>query len=188
MAKTVLIIHGASRFARDNIREKWIAPLQAQFGSRIQIGVPEMPDPEGPELGAWLQALSDAVNQTRGQVQLIGHSFGGTVVLKFMAGPRRRGSAAQIAATPFWCGEDPDWQVPAFALSPEERVTLAHMQLLFSHGTADEIVPFSHLTEFKRCFPEATVRSYEGMNHIDPSDSFLRDLAVDCAGLFSEGS
>lgn len=58
-------------------------------------------------------------------------------------------------------------------------VLLQSRRLTFYHGTEDDIVPYNHLKEYEASFPAATIRSYPGMNHIDPSEIFLKDLAAD---------
>ncbi len=84
-----------------------------------------------------------------------------------------------LVAAPFWCGNDKNWQHDYFKLTESDIEILKTQRLVFYHGTADDIVPFSHLVEYQRVFPYARARSYEGMNHIDPFESFLKDLALD---------
>ncbi len=86
-----------------------------------------------------------------------------------------------IAAAPFWCGADSDWQHPPFKLTSRDIESLQSYALTFYHGTLDDIVPFSHLAEYQQLFPHAQTRTYKGMNHTDPFKSFLQDLAADVA-------
>ncbi len=179
MPNTVLIIHGASNLARDNIARKWPPVIKSVTGVDTNVLVPGMPAPESPDLSAWLDFLTKRVSAVQGPLHLVGHSFGGTVVLKFLADSNAPVRKAHIAAAPFWCGRDPAWNVSPFALSPEELDVLKQRELSFYHGTADDIVPCSHLDEFRAALPGARFRSYAGMNHIDPSENFLRDLSTD---------
>ncbi len=135
--------------------------------------------PEAPDLETWTQSVRDTLASCGPRTHLIGHSFGGTVALK-LAAELTRLEKVHVVAAPFWAGVDKDWYVPAYALSNPEIAQLRTKHLFFYHGTKDDIVPFPHLSEFQAIFPDAVFRSYTGMNHIDPSDNFLSDLAADC--------
>jgi uncharacterized protein len=178
---TLLLVHGASRYSRPNLLEKWVPVLQESLGSTWNVLLPEMPNPEAPEVDAWLQAVALAVDAVEGKVCLVGHSLGGSVILQHVAREMPDQQVVFIAAAPFWCGADSDWQHEPFKLTDGDIESLQPHSLTFYHGTADDIVPFSHLAEYQRAFPRAHARTYEGMNHIDPFDSFLQDLAADVA-------
>jgi hypothetical protein len=183
--ETLLLLHGASQYSRPNLIEKWLPVLDRLLGNEWQIVLPEMPTPNAPEAEAWLQKVAEAVDAIEGQVCLAGHSLGGSVLLQHTARSMPEQSHLFVAAAPFWCGDDENWQQESFKLTESDIESLMTRRLAFYHGTEDDIVPFSHLAEYQRVFPNARARSYEGMNHIDPFRSFLKDLASDilaCAG------
>lgn len=177
----LMLVHGASRYSRPNLLEKWLPVLQASLGNTWNVVLPEMPHPEAPEADAWLHAVAQAVEAIEGRVCLAGHSLGGSVILQHVAREMPNQRRVFVAAAPFWCGADHDWQHETFKLTESDIETLQSRRLTFYHGTADDIVPFSHLAEYQRVFPHAHARRYEGMNHIEPFDSFLQDLATDVA-------
>jgi uncharacterized protein len=178
---TLVLVHGASRYSRPNLLEKWVPVLQALLGSSWNVVLAEMPNPEAPEADAWLHAAAQAVEAVEGKVCLAGHSLGGSVILQHVAREMPNQQHVFIAAAPFWCGADSNWQHEPFKLTDRDIESLQSRRLTFYHGTADDIVPFSHLAEYQRAFPHAHARTYERMNHIDPFDSFLQDLAADVA-------
>lgn len=177
--RKLLLVHGASSYSRPNLMEKWVPELKETLGDTWQIVLPEMPKPEAPSAGAWLRAVDEVVDAMGDDVALVGHSLGGSVLLQHAARRRRPPRCLFAVAAPFWCGADVDWQHPEFGLTDSEVAALQAVRLTFYHGTTDEIVPYRHLSMYLARFPSAEARSYEGMNHIDPSTRFLRDLASD---------
>lgn len=177
--KSLLLVHGASQYSRPNLLEKWVPVLNAAFGSDWNIFLPEMPNPEAPRVDAWLKAVAVALENLDGRIYFVGHSLGGSVLLQYVARNMPGQKHLFIAAAPFWCGEDSNWQHEPFKMTDMDIYSLRSCQLTFYHGTEDDIVPYGHLAEYQTVFPDAIVRSYEGMNHIDPSIDFLRDLASD---------
>lgn len=176
---TLLIFHGASSLSRPNILEKWVPKLSTVLGRDWKIALPELPEPDSPRVDAWLTAASEAIDSISGPVHLTGHSLGGSVLLQVAARRLPKPAHLFVAAAPFWCGGDADWQHEPFRLIEDDILSLQSGQITFYHGTADDIVPFKHMSEYQEAFPHAMVRAYEGMNHIDPSDAFLMDLASD---------
>lgn len=153
--------------------------LSQEFGQDYEIILPEMPNPESPNCEEWIVQLSRVVEPFTGNVHLVGHSLGGSVLLQYMARYNKTLRRVHIVAAPFWCGQDHNWQIKSFALTNEEIDVLQSQNLIFYHGTEDETVPYSHLKEYEESFSSATIRSYTGMNHVDPSETFLKDLALD---------
>ena len=177
--KTLLLVHGASQYSRPNLMEKWLPTLEAGLGIGWEVKLPEMPNPEAPTAEAWLQAIAAAQSSIDGRMFMAGHSLGGSTLLQHVARKLPSVEGLFVAAAPFWCGQDRGWQHEAFKLSQSEVARLQHFQLSFYHGTADDIVPFNHLAEYQKVFPEATFRTYPSMNHIDPTAVFLQDLVAD---------
>lgn len=177
---TVVLVHGANRFARLNLAQKWVTVLEDALRPAFNIFLPEMPNPESPDCAEWLKRISKVVELHEGDVCLVGHSLGGSIALQYVArSSRLRHKRVFAVAAPFWSGHDQDWQCDQFRLLDDDIAALSLCKIYLYHGTEDEIVPFSHMAEYVAMFPRALTRSYSGMSHINPSESFLRDLAAD---------
>src|SRR5216683_8158986 len=85
MRKQILFIHGAGNQHKPLGSGKLIASLQEQLGSDYQILAPDMPDPDHPGYKAWRDQIEQELGKLDADVLLIGHSFGGSVLLKYLA-------------------------------------------------------------------------------------------------------
>lgn len=183
---TLVLVPGAGRASRSEIITKWLPRLHAALGTGWKIAVPEMPNPESPDAGDWLRTVRKSINAMDGRVCLAGHSLAGSVLLQYAAREWSGQGSLFVVAAPFWCGYDSEWHNDPFKLREGDIQALQSFRLCFYHGMVDDIVPFRHLQEYQRVFPDAGTRSYAGMNHFDPADAFLQDLATDvlaCAGM-----
>jgi uncharacterized protein len=100
-----------------------------------------------------------------GMVYLVGHSLGGSVLLKYLAeaGMDRvlvpTPASITIAglfllAVPFW--GTPDWEVDAYALPEGFAARLPPgLPVLLYHCRDDAVVPFAHLALYAQHLPHA---------------------------------
>jgi uncharacterized protein len=172
MVKPILFIHGAGNKRHPLGSEKLIVYLQEQLGSDYEVLAPDMPDPDHPGYKAWRDQIEQELGKLDADVLLIGHSLGGSVLLKYLAeGTYRKHIAGLfLVAVPFWGKED--WEVDEFTL-PEDFAAqlpqIGHIFLYYSRN--DEVVPFSHLGHYQEKLPQASVRAMDGNEH-----SFLNGL------------
>ena len=121
-----------------------------------------MPQPTDPRHGAWAQRIAELIADTENPV-LVGHSFGASILLKYLceAVPRPSFAGLFLVATPFW---GPDF--PEFALPPDFAVRLRDVSpLYFYHSRDDAEAPIEHLERYRRALPHAVVRALEGRGH-----------------------
>jgi uncharacterized protein len=92
MRRYVLFIHGAGTgaYAADRLLAD---SLRAALGDGFQVDCPRMPDEENAPYGEWKAAIRSKLRAKRAPV-LVGHSVGGSVLLKFLC---ERRSPARIA-------------------------------------------------------------------------------------------
>jgi predicted alpha/beta hydrolase family esterase len=93
----------------------------------------------------------------------VGHSFGASVLLKYLSETVRRPAFAGLflIATPFW---GPDF--PEFALAPDFGVRLREVSPLYLyHSRDDPETPFEDLERYRRVLPHAIVRALDGRGH-----------------------
>ncbi len=98
---------------------------------------------------------------------LIGHSLGGTVLLKYLFEELCHTSISGVflIAAPYW-NKDDDWQGDEFAFSEDIAEKLPHkLPIFLYHSRDEEIVPFTHLKYYKEKLPEATIREIHGAEH-----------------------
>jgi predicted alpha/beta hydrolase family esterase len=121
-----------------------------------------MPRPAAPKYWAWARRIDELMAGLR-EPLLIGHSFGASVLLKYLSETVRRPAIAALflVATPFW---GPDFA--EFALPPDFGVRLRDVSPLYLyHSRDDPEVPFEHLKRYSRVLPQAIVRALDGRGH-----------------------
>lgn len=138
-----------------------------------------MPQPKHPAYWSWAQQIDALLGSTRRPIA-VGHSFGASVLLKYLAETVRRPALAGLflVATPFW-GAD----FPEFALPPDFGRRLRHLAPIYLYHSRDDTeVPLEHLERFRRALPQATVRVLDGRGH-EFNQSGFPELAADIRGL-----
>jgi predicted alpha/beta hydrolase family esterase len=142
------------------------ASLAKELGADCEVRYPEMPNEASPDYSAWRGRLAQELATMEGEVILVGHSLGASVLVKFLAEDHSGRAIAGIVliAAPFigeggWEGDD--LQLPA---SIGDRLP-KNVPLHLYHGRDDETVPFTHLGLYARELPNAVVHRLEGRNH-----------------------
>jgi predicted alpha/beta hydrolase family esterase len=166
MRKKILFIHSAGPQGPDEGSSNLVASLKAQLGADYEVLNPLMPDPDNPEYGSWKQKIENEFNALEGEVVLIGHSLGGSVVLKFLSEEKykKHVSGLFIVSAPFWGIKD--WEVSDYILKESFDSGLAAIQnIFFYHSRADEWVPFEHLHMYAKKVLQAKIRELNGRDH-----------------------
>ena len=116
---------------------------------------------------------------------LVGHSLGGSFLLKYLSDEKVEKAIAGIflIATPYW-GDD-GWRYDgyeALALPKDFPSNLpSGTPIFFYHSRDDEIVPFAHLTLYARKLPQATIHALDARGHQLRND--LSEVAADIKSL-----
>jgi uncharacterized protein len=181
MPRSILVIHGAGEPRRRRGKVYWEPLLGDSLGRGFRVLAPRMPRPERPHYWTWAHRIDELIRSIREPV-LVGHSFGASVLLKYLAETVRRPALAGLflVATPFW---GPD--LPEFALPSDFGARLRHLSPIYLYHSRDDAeVPFEHLETYRRSLPQATVRVLEDRGHEFDQAQFpelaadIRDLAV----------
>lgn len=165
MKKQVLFIHSGGAQGLKQGSNYLISYLRAMLGDDYQVLSPEMPEPEHPEYLPWKAELSKDLARLQNDAILVGHSLGGSVLLKYLSEEQVSKPIAGlfIVAAPYW-GMD-DWQVDEYRLEEDFQNHLPFLDhLFFYHSRNDEVVPFSHLATYAGKLPQATVRETQGQH------------------------
>jgi uncharacterized protein len=169
MSYDVIVIHGAGEPRQRDGRIYWEPLLENGLGEDFRIDAPRMPNPEDPHHEPWARKIAELIVETDRPL-LVGHSFGASTLLKFLAraDPRPAIRGLFLVATPFW-----DAGFPEFALTNTDIGRLQRVSPLFFYQSRDdESVGFDHLAKFRQAFPRATVRALEGRGHEFDRDGF----------------
>ncbi|MGF1473041.1 MAG: RBBP9/YdeN family alpha/beta hydrolase [Rubrobacteraceae bacterium] len=182
----VLLVHGGGEGAHEEDK-KLAASLSDVLGSEYDVRCPKMPDENRPEYGAWGARISEVLSTLDGEVILVGHSLGGSVLLKYLSEAKVDGPVAGLflVAAPYWGTED--WKVDEYELQAGFASKLPErLPMFFYHSRDDESVPFAHLALYKERLPEATFRAVEDRGHQFGDD--LSEVARDIQGLWRKTS
>jgi predicted alpha/beta hydrolase family esterase len=145
--------------------------LGRQLGSDYRVLAPTMPEPDEPHYRPWRDRIEQELATIQGTVILFGHSFGGSVLVKYLAG----GSVPVavhglfLASVPYW--GPGGWEYEEYDLPDEFADRLPPTPIFLYHSRDDPEVPFAHLGLYAAKLPKATVRPIDGADH-----SFTRGL------------
>jgi len=178
MIKTdVLFVQGGGNGAHDEDAEL-AESLQRALGDEYAVHFPRMPDEDDPKVQSWKKKISAELLQLRGNVLLVGHSVGGSIVLRYLAEEKVSTPIAGLflLAAPSW--DEDRWNFDDLKLPPDVAEKIASIPRIFLyHSRDDEVVPFAHLALHAARLPQATVRAVDGRGHQFGND--LTDVARD---------
>ena len=177
--KTVLFLHSAGPQGPGQGSSGFVRHLKKELGSGFSILAPKMPKPQAPDYGPWKAMLKKILSGLKGEVILIGHSLGGSVLLKYLSEEKVkvRIPALFLAATPFW-GEK-GWEYDMFRLQDGFAKKLPAIPFIFLyHSRKDEVVEFRHLKRYADELPKALLRPIAGSEHVF-DEAGLPELVAD---------
>ena len=181
MQRHVLFVHGGGEMVREEDK-KLAASLQDALGASFHVWYPEMPDAHRPEYEAWKNRVARELAALDGEVILVGHSLGASVLLKYLSEEEveRPVAGLFLVATPFWGVED--WEVGEYALREDFASRIPkELAVFLYHSRDDEVVPFAHAALYAEQLPRATVREFDGRGH--QFDDDLSEVARDIGRL-----
>ena len=177
MKKQVLFVHGGGQGAYEEDK-KMAANLRDVLGAAYDVRCPKMPDEDRPEYGAWKDRIARELAAPDGEVILVGHSLGASILLKYLSEEKVEKPVAGmfLIAAPYWGVKD--WEVGEYALQKDFASKLPEqLPMFFYHSRDDEWVPFAHLALYKQKLPQATIREVDGRGH--QFDDDLSEVARD---------
>jgi hypothetical protein len=108
---------------------------------------------------------------------LVGHSVGGTILVRMLAEPlsAREFGAIFLIAAPFV--GDGGWSADDLELPPDLGARLPEgVPIHFYHGLEDEVAPPPHVELYARTVPQAGIHRLPGRDHQLNND--LREIAA----------
>lgn len=172
MQHQVLFVQGGGKNTHDQWDNQLVDSLRLALGDGHQICYPRMPNEDEPSHASWRPAIERELAAMRDDAVLVGHSVGGTILLKTLTGrsPYTCGAIFLLAA-PFvgdggWPSDEIEFSANLGAQLPEG------VPVHLWHGLDDDIVPPSHADLYARAIPQAQVHRLPGRDH-----QFNNDLA-----------
>ena len=176
----VLFIHGGGEDGHHEDRAL-AASLQKELGPTYDVRYPQMPDEPVPDFG-WGEKIGREISAIDGELFLVGHSLGASMLLKYLSehAVRKRIAGLFLIATPFWRGEE-DWERGlTLHTSFAERLPRG-LPIYLYQAEDDEEVDLSHLQLYANNLPQAIVRKVVTGGHQLGND--LAVVARDIRGL-----
>jgi predicted alpha/beta hydrolase family esterase len=149
--------------------------LARELSPEVEVRAPAMPDPEDPHYQSWRDEIERQLADLEEPALVVGHSLGGSVLLKYLAEGNHADSIAALflVSTPFW-GSD----LPSFALPDDFAAQLPDLPIFLYHSRDDPEIPVSHLRRYQEHLPHATTRLIDGSEHsfTDGLPQLVRDI------------
>jgi predicted alpha/beta hydrolase family esterase len=181
MKRQLFFVHGAGEGAYEEDR-KMVASLRDALGSGYEARYPKMPHEDSPKYAAWSARIASELAELDGEVFLVGHSLGASILLKYISEERTVIPIAGmfLVAPPYWGVED--WEVGEYVLQEDFASKLpTGLPMFFYHSRDDEWVPFAHLALYAEKVPHANFREFDGRGH--QFDDDLSEVAHDIESL-----
>lgn len=166
MTINVLFLHSAGLQTGGQGSAPFVEHLRRDLGPAFNINFPMMPEPSKPAYSLWKRELKNVLHCSESPQILIGHSLGGSVLLKYLSEQKHNIPALGlfIVATPFWGAED--WMLEEFILREDFARSLPKSLNVFLYQSRDDDqVPFDHLKRYHENIPQAKVRELDVGEH-----------------------
>lgn len=167
MKTEILFIHSAGPQGHLEGSDFLITYIRKMLGENYAIKTPQMPDPENPHYDLWKEKLESELSTLHKGAILIGHSLGGSVLLKYLseAGFDKSISGLFLIAVPYWGVSG--WKVAEFELQKDFASRLPFLPHVFIyHSKDDEVVSSSHINYYSRQLPEAITCEVNHCGHL----------------------
>ena len=165
MRKHILFIQGGGDGGY-KVDKELVTSLQKSLGNGYDIKYPEIKSDEYASDFGWIEQIGKKIYKTKSDVILVGHSFGASMILKYLSenSVNKKIKGIFLIATPFWNGNE-DWQIGLklqedFAYKLPDKVPI-----FFYHCKDDEEIPFSHMNHYKNKLTQATFRKIKSGGH-----------------------
>ena len=175
MSKNVLFIHGAGDEAYE--ADAMLATsLRNELGAAYKVHFPKMSQDKTESLfgSQWPKQIDKEISSIKGEVILVGHSLGASMLLKYLSENKIKKQIAGVflAATPFWSGDE-DWVQPLKLRKGFQNDLPKDVPIFFYQCNDDEEVPSDQFNRYKRTVQEATFREIKSGGH-----QFNNDLSI----------
>jgi predicted alpha/beta hydrolase family esterase len=165
--KKILFLHSAGHQHDEEGSAMLLKYIKENLSADFQIIAPVMPHPEEPNYESWKNALKEIFKIMDDDMILIGHSLGGSVLLKFLSEerPTQTVRTLHLIAVPFWGLED--WEVDEFRLREDFAERLPSVSAIYIyHSKDDQIVSTQHAEKYAAELRGADYQELNGYGHV----------------------
>ena len=178
MTQQVLFVQGGGKSVHDEWDNRLVESLERELGREYAVRYPRMPHEADPKYADWKAALTREFDGLGDGTVLIGHSIGGTILIRTVADdpPKRTIGSIFLIAAPFvgdggWPSDDTE------TLSDLGARLSGQTPIYLYHGSKDQTAPFGHVELYAKAIPHAVVRRLAGRDHQLNDD--LSEIAED---------
>jgi len=174
---SVLFVQGGGEGAHA-IDTSLAASLRKALGAEYDVRYPQMPDESNPDQQTWRVKIASELEKLDGRVILVGHSVGGSTLLKYLSEENVEKPIAGLFLLAAPSRDEADWNFEDLKLPSDLAAKLSWIpQIFLYHNRDDEVAPFKHLALHAARLPGAVVREGETGGHQFGND--LADVARD---------
>ncbi|MHA4847158.1 alpha/beta hydrolase [Flavitalea antarctica] len=166
-SQKILFVHSAGPQHDEEGSAKLVQYIKEGLPAAYHVIAPIMPHPDNPDYESWKKVLHEVFKIMDDDMILVGHSLGGSVLLKFLSEehPPQRIRSLHLVAVPFWGLED--WDVSEFALEDDFGDNLPPVSSIhIYHSKDDQIVPAQHAERYAAELPGAVYDQLNGYGHV----------------------
>lgn len=184
MKQQILFIQGGGEGAYEEDGQL-VAYLRRTLGTAYEVRYPRMRSESDPDYQRWKPQIKEASAMLEAHVILIGHSLGGSFLLKYLVEEKIEATIAGLflLATPYWGGTG--WRYEGYekAALPDDFASKlpSGMPIFLYHSRDDKIVPFAHLGLYAGKLPHAGIRAFDERGH--QFDNDLSEVVADVKAL-----
>lgn len=165
MKKHILFIQGGGGEEDHATDAKLVVSLQDILGEVYVVHYPLLLNESEPDFGR-LKQIGKEISLIKGEIILVGHSLGASMLLKYLSEIpiQKKIAGIFLIATPFWKGEE-DWK-QGLKLQKDFAIKLPkNIPIFLYHSKDDQEVPFDNLEHYAQNLPQANVRKISGGGH-----------------------
>lgn len=165
MKRNILFIQGGGGEEDYAADAKLVTSLREVLGEAYAVHYPFLPDESTPDFGRRKQ-IAQEISSIKGEVILVGHSLGASMLLKYLSENEVEKKIAGIflISTPFWSGDE-DWKQGLKLQENFADKLPENVPIFLYHSKDDEEVPFDHLALYRQKLPQATVHEIASGGH-----------------------
>lgn len=183
--RQLLFVQGGGQGTHDEWDHKLVQSLERELGPDYEVRYPRMPEEENPQYARWKPALQSELKKLPPGAVLVGHSVGGTILLRLLAEDFSAATFGGVflLSAPFvgaggWSSTELEFPNDLAARLPKGA------PIHFYQGLADETVPPLHADLYARAVPQARVHRLRGRDHQLSND--LKEVAREIQSLQPE--
>ena len=146
--------------------KKLVASLQAALGETYEVRYPQIVSDETLSDFGWPPQIGKEIANIKGNVILVGHSLGASLLLKYLSENeiKKKIRAIFLISTPFWRGNE-DWKQGLKLHKDFPGKLPKEVPIFLYHCRDDEEVQFENLLLYTQRLPQAIVREIANGGH-----------------------